>query len=999
MDSETKLRVLIKEEHPKHASDFEQEGGQKKKSRIDDAMEFECLQEPKEYPLEKSYGKNGVAVSQCREHRKILDKALSSSQYKVFWSEARKEEWIQETSNELRKNFPEIHIGVLGTTGTGKSSLLNALLGETILPTSGSRACTAAPVQVRYNKDLLSPSDQTCIYKACIELLPLDVWHDELELLLDDCCGDEGTVEPRKSRGDKRAAWDKVDQVYGSGTMKKFEGMSKSDAFEKLREDARVVKLLSGGRIEIMEGPVNQAETEMLLGPSLDWTDELEEKHEASRDQFRDKLNAFVYRNPGDGDGLAQNWPLVRKATIYGPWEVLSTGACLEDLPGVCDANASRAKVAEDCIQNCHQIWIVASIKRAVDDGIARDLLGDQFKRLLLMDGQYGKVSFICTQTDNCEAVEIMRDHGDVARRIEGRWEKMEELQSQIEDTKRELNSLSAKKRLEKQIKVATKAVNDAEREIKKHRKAIGASKTQSSSDGESDPNQILKDLESILEDKKQELSSSEAALAEQKVKRPKLEEKSRLLQIDLQALAAIVRNEYSTERLQADFRSGYKELTVGDEVTDETDAAPQDSNTLDPLLDDSNIDVFCVSSNDFMKIVTGGQPTPFANPDDTQIPSLRKWVHNYTNASFRSFSEDQVKKTSNYIDRVLLCVSSYEERSCGKRFHEAFEKEMEKLLSSMTAIVQRFREKVQSEIDSTLRPSLQAGARKAKAKAVKTAASWGPRSRQSFDAEEPDCSKSLFWTTYAAVLKRKGNFESCTAGSISFNVDLYAPMLKEYSFSWTKITTRTMNKFLDEFKDDAEQCWTVYSDKIFQAFGSLGMKQDRLDSMRQATNDYCLSNLKDALDIMKEAAVKVQKNIHRRPLEIICDNMRPGYIAAAQVERGPGTFARMNKKLLEHTKEAARSMFDDAVEDTLQELDGLLDELTSSMDDAAQEISENSSAVCSVCWDDDQKEDVMDPAIKRKISIAHRKLVQDLDRLCQDQKKCAEIIDLTGED
>lgn len=106
---------------------------------------------------------------------------------------------------------------------------------------------------------------------------------------------------------------------------------------------------------------------------------------------------------------------------------VLSTGAVLVDLPGVRDSNAARAKVAENYLQNCNQIAIVAPIKRAVDDGTAKELLGEQFKRRLLMDGNYGNVFFICTQTDDIEATETMRDHADVAQNVEGRYEKMTE--------------------------------------------------------------------------------------------------------------------------------------------------------------------------------------------------------------------------------------------------------------------------------------------------------------------------------------------------------------------------------------------------------------------------------------------------------------------------------------------------------------------------------------------------------------------------------------------
>ena len=41
-------------------------------------------------------------------------------------------------------------------------------------------------------------------------------------------------------------------------------------------------------------------------------------------------------------------------------------------MPGVRDANAARAKVAERYLQKCNKIWIVAPIQRAVDDKTAK---------------------------------------------------------------------------------------------------------------------------------------------------------------------------------------------------------------------------------------------------------------------------------------------------------------------------------------------------------------------------------------------------------------------------------------------------------------------------------------------------------------------------------------------------------------------------------------------------------------------------------------------------
>ena len=75
-----------------------------------------------------------------------------------------------------------------------------------------------------------------------------------------------------------------------------------------------------------------------------------------------------------------QRWPLVGKVTIYGPWEILMFGCCLIDLPGTNDNVSSRAEVAEQHIKTCDRIWVVSDIKRAVNDGVAKDLLGQQVR-------------------------------------------------------------------------------------------------------------------------------------------------------------------------------------------------------------------------------------------------------------------------------------------------------------------------------------------------------------------------------------------------------------------------------------------------------------------------------------------------------------------------------------------------------------------------------------------------------------------------------------------
>ena len=115
-----------------------------------------------------------------------------------FCSEARNEEWRKEIQDQLSSGTigPKTIVGVLGSTGVGKSSLLNALLDEAaVLPTSGSRGCTAAVVELTYNRDLVkdatitthpattivdSTAKMTPVYKGKVEFIKLEDWKSEV---------------------------------------------------------------------------------------------------------------------------------------------------------------------------------------------------------------------------------------------------------------------------------------------------------------------------------------------------------------------------------------------------------------------------------------------------------------------------------------------------------------------------------------------------------------------------------------------------------------------------------------------------------------------------------------------------------------------------------------------------------------------------------------------------------------------------------------------------
>ena len=55
-------------------------------------------------------------------------------------------------------------------------------------------------------------------------------------------------------------------------------------------------------------------------------------------------------------------------------------------------------QVVKEYLREADSIWIVASINRAVNDKTAKNMLGESFRRELLMDGQYNNICFVATQ-------------------------------------------------------------------------------------------------------------------------------------------------------------------------------------------------------------------------------------------------------------------------------------------------------------------------------------------------------------------------------------------------------------------------------------------------------------------------------------------------------------------------------------------------------------------------------------------------------------------------
>ncbi|KAG2445202.1 hypothetical protein HYH02_008670 [Chlamydomonas schloesseri] len=282
--------------------------------------------------------------------------------------------WRGELQSLLqRATMPRTTIGVVGDTGAGKSSLLNALLGEEdILPTNAMRASTGCPIELSH----AASGD----YAAEVEFQSMEEWEKYLDKLLSDLLDEDGELKVVRSEG---AVTSKSEAGVAQAMLEAVYGQ------QLIREPG-----LCAGKLRAHSNRITQ-----LLGKA-------ERIRHGSAKKFREKVGVYV-----DSHNKAtslQAWPIVKVCRIAHRWKLLEGGVVLVDLPGTRDANEARGRVAEEYMRRLSAVWIVADITRAVDNKTAKDLLGTDFKRRMVMDGQVHAITFICTKTDNLDVSSIL---------------------------------------------------------------------------------------------------------------------------------------------------------------------------------------------------------------------------------------------------------------------------------------------------------------------------------------------------------------------------------------------------------------------------------------------------------------------------------------------------------------------------------------------------------------------------------------------------------------
>jgi len=264
---------------------------------------------------------------------------------------------------------------VAGDTGTGKSTLLNALLGFELLPTSCCRACTASIIDMEWPS---SPSSQG-VWSATVYFIPHDDWRASVEAACA-AASRAGRGKAPTEADEGFIAYSKVVSVYGRSI-----NLESPDA---LMAHGQVAGRL-GQSVEVRAGDVSQLS--QLTRP---------------------------YMDSADDAATGALWPLVRRVVLRGPFavcapsELCPSGLRLSDAPGLHDDNAARDGVLRSVLSESHALLIVSNIRRACNDKGAKGLMSLPLRNALLGSGFAGGLAFVATQTDlltPSELIENMR--------------------------------------------------------------------------------------------------------------------------------------------------------------------------------------------------------------------------------------------------------------------------------------------------------------------------------------------------------------------------------------------------------------------------------------------------------------------------------------------------------------------------------------------------------------------------------------------------------------
>ncbi|KAI5858268.1 hypothetical protein GGS23DRAFT_586673 [Durotheca rogersii] len=814
-------------------------------------------------------------------------------------------EWAGEVNALLGRAKPtRTVIGVVGNTGAGKSSIINAVLDqERLLPTSCLRACTASPKEVSYNYS----DDPAELYRAEIQFLTEEEWISELKILLSDLSDEQGRVSREYARADNNAeiAYAKLEAVY----------------------QQRTKQMIAQGSPEAF---ANETAVKSVLG-SVEILKDVSAEGLSSRLQRYVDSQGRIIGSDNKGDTVPMEyWPLIKFVRVYTKADVLSTGAVLVDLPGTQDANPARVAIAEKYMGSCTGYLIVAPITRAMDDKTAKTLLGDAFKRQLKYDGAYSAVTFVCSKTDDISITEVS-DSLNLEEVISKAWETAERLKSSIPELESTLaqlkdrrercieqaDDLDAKYEMCEDLLNQAADTSDTDRGSETWKPGSRLQENPQPTDDlrllpEGDIRQILPSLKSQMKDMRRERQEvdKEIDAVDKQIRSREDEYEATLAEITLRCIQE--RNNYSRNVIKRDFALGIKELDeeIATGEKGSASGSSQDLRNYDEVA--RRLPVFCVSSRAYQQVSgrlqrDGFKGHGFKRLEDTEIPQLRAHIKKSVEGERASQCRQFLNELSLLTNSIKLLVTNATQPRAAEQQRLQQEISLKGVLrdleKNLDALVKDTAQLVKNSVRELIYSVFDSSVQNAAAIAPKTVEAWGRMS----------------WQTYQATIVRNGVFSGVN-GPCDFNQELFDPVSRDLVTGWVKAFQYRLPEILEQFSRKAQEhlgaFHRIVGGEDYQRRSSA--EEVAILSQQIQTHTRMLDQLPSQL---RGSMTEAQKAISRRFTPFIREAMRPAYRACLE-EKGPGSYFRKKIIMMDHVNKARLTMFSEATMEARSQLD-----------------------------------------------------------------------------
>nr|OQO23831.1 hypothetical protein B0A51_09775 [Rachicladosporium sp. CCFEE 5018] len=790
--------------------------------------------------------------------------------------------WLSQIEDVLKQaSRTRTVVGVVGNTGAGKSSVINAILDEErLVPTNCMRACTAVVTEMSYNYS----TAEGARYRAEIEFIRPEDWERELKILFKEIFDHEGHIlkEAQNPESDAGIAYAKIRAVYHKHTN---EMLGKSTVASLMRVPTVQSVLGTTKRI-------NSAECASFYTRLQHYVD--------SKEKIELDKNGNKKTNP---KRHFEYWPLIR-------------------------SNAARAAVAEGYMKQCTGLWIVAPINRAVDDKAAKNLLGNTFKRQLKYDGTYSAVTFICSKTDDISKTEaadalrlgsrmsklddklsdIMRkkrltekqadqakddkaDHDKAAEDLDDQLEKWEELLEQVEAGKTVYAPKATSKKRKRSGNASPGSRNKRARldddddqitvnsDTEDEETEVGDCQSCKSL-AEDDINEKIDELKSSKKHARKKIASLREKIKELREIISTLDDEAAVIEAQQDIMCIEGRNEYSREAIRADFAAGIRELDQEDAADENPDAFNPDEDLRDYDEVARSLPLYCVSSRAYQKLSGRLQKDSAAHckqlTENGRAAACKRFLNsvNQLLTSLCLWSSDDgtgLKMTNQQRtdERVFLTIKL---KQLGKQLEMRVGEIMD---DAMETICEQIFDNFTGAVDA------------AGDKAGTTSAAWGAHRNDG----------GLYWSTYKAVLPA---------------------ILKGF--------TKNAGTTLKDFHTALEA-----------RFSQKGHGLARIGRLRNQLGAY-EAIFTDLAQTMIQSIQEKQREINREFTPVIASAMESAYIHCTN-ESGTGSYSRMKLHMANHVATHQATMFRAASDTVKVQLTGMCEAVKASMAERADQV------------------------------------------------------------